>query len=107
MHESADLSPRNGVARTARIEVSPDVIAQRLGEQIILVHLNTNLMFDLNHTASRLWELAQTGATRADIEAQLLDEFTVDPADLAAEVEQLLLALEERKLVRIVDAGAP
>jgi coenzyme PQQ synthesis protein D (PqqD) len=105
MHEATH--PRGGITSDARIEVSPDVIAQRLGDQTILVHLDTNLMFDLNRTASRLWELAQPGRTRGEIEAQLLAEFAVDPAELAREVEQLLLGLQERKLIRIVhvDAG--
>ena len=106
MQEAARPCPRGGIPPAARIEVSPDVIAQRLGDQTILVHLDTNLMFDLNRTASRLWELAQPGRTRAEIEAQLLVEFEVDPVDLAKEVEQLLLGLDERRLSRIVHADA-
>jgi hypothetical protein len=93
------------IAGGARIEVSPDVIAQRLGDETILVHLDTNLMYDLNRTASRLWELAQPSATRSEIETQLLAEFAVDPAQLSREVDDILDALRERKLVRIVADG--
>jgi Coenzyme PQQ synthesis protein D (PqqD) len=103
---SSNIRRRGGVTGKARIEVSPDVIAQRLGEQTILVHLDTNLMFDLNPTASRFWELAQSGRTRAEIEARLLDEFAVDAATLEVEVDQLLAGLQERKLITIRDADA-
>ena len=106
MNESAGSRAGSGIGADARIEVSPDVIAQRLGDETILVHLDTNLMFDLNRTASRLWELAQCRLTRRQIEAQLLDEFAVDAPDLTRDVDQLLLALQDRKLIRIIHDGA-
>ena len=105
MDESAGSHAGSGIGPNARIEVSPDVIAQSLGDETILVHLDTNLMFDLNRTASRLWELAQAALTRREIEAKLLEEFAVDAAELAREVDQLLLALHERKLIRVIDGA--
>ena len=106
MNESADSRAGSGIGPDARLEISPDVIAQRLGDETILVHLDTNLMFDLNRTASRVWELAQGRLTRRQIEAKLFEEFAVDASELAREVDQLLLALHDRQLIRIIDDGA-
>ena len=106
MNESADSRAGSSIGPDARIEISSDVIAQRLGDETILVHLYTNLMFDLNRTASRVWELAQGRLTRRQIEAKLLEEFAVDASELAREVDQLVLALQDRKLIRIIDDGA-
>ena len=106
MDESAGSHAGSGIGPNARIEVSPDVIAQSLGDETILVHLDTNLMFDLNRTASRLWELAQCRLTREQIEAKLIAEFAVDAPELTREVDQLLRALHDRKLIRIIRDGA-
>jgi hypothetical protein len=101
MNESAGVPVVDSIGPNAIIEVSPDVIAQRLGDETILVHLDTNLMFDLNRTASRLWELAQSRLSRRQIEEILCQEFLVDREELACEVGQLLRLLRERELVRI------
>ena len=106
MSESAGFPAGSGIGPDATIETSSDVIAQRLGDETILVHLDTNLMFDLNRTASRLWELAQGSLTRRQIEETLLREFAVDASALAREVDQLLLAMHDRKLIRIIRDGA-
>ena len=101
MNESAGFPAVDGIGPDVVIETSPDVIAQRLGDETILVHLDTNLMFDLNRTASRLWELAHDRLTRQQIEEQLLQEFAVDAAELRREVGQLLRALRDRELIQI------
>ena len=106
MSEPTHSPAGSGIGPDATIETSSDVIAQRLGDETILVHLDTNLMFDLNRTASRLWELAQGSLTRRQIEETLLREFAVDACELSREVDQLLLALHDRKLIKIIHDGA-
>ena len=82
------------------LQPNPEVIMQRMGEQVMLLHLRTNHFYELNRTAARLWELLNEGNNRPQIHAQLLNEFDVDSADLAAEVEVVLMSLREKDLVR-------
>lgn len=77
----------------------PDVVAQRLGEEIVLVHMNTDRIFVLNRTGARLWELLCEQLDQVAIERRLLSEFDVDEAQLAGEVDELLRVLTEEQLI--------
>jgi hypothetical protein len=77
----------------------PDVVAQRLGEEIVLVHMNTDRIFVLNRTGARLWELLGQQLDRVAIQRRLLSEFDVDEAQLVGEVDELLRVLTEEQMI--------
>lgn len=89
--------------RVRRLEPSQDVVGQRLGDEVVLVSLETNRIFELNRTGARFWELLQSETDRGRIEAQLLEEFTVTEEELSAEVDRLIKSLDDEELVRILD----
>lgn len=80
--------------------VNPDVVHQRVGDDVVLVHLKTNQIFALNETGARFWELFAAGNDRAAIEAAMLDEFDVTSEQLGAEIDELLVALACEDIVR-------
>jgi hypothetical protein len=84
-----------------RLEASPDVIVQRTGEEMIVVHLGTSCVYDLNRTSTRLWEMLTEGRPRHEAEAELLREFAVDAGALAREVDATLAHLTEQDLLRV------
>lgn len=89
--------------RVRRLEPSQDVVGQRLGDEVVLVSLETNRIFELNRTGARFWELLQSETDRGRIEAQLLEEFAVTDEELSAEVDRLIKSLDDEELVRILD----
>jgi hypothetical protein len=78
-------------------------VGQRLGDEVVLVSLETNRIFELNRTGARFWELLQSETDRGRIEAQLLEEFAVTEEELSAEVDRLIKSLDDEELVRILD----
>ena len=81
------------------ITPNEDVMFRRLGERMILIHLQSNEIFDLNETSARMWELlVETGEPDA-VEARLAGEFDVDPADLHREVASTLATLAQNGLI--------
>jgi hypothetical protein len=91
-----------------RYVAHPNVVARRLDDATVLVHLDTSRIFTLNPTGARIWELL-TGDTHdldvAALERLLHDEYHVgDDEQLHGEVTALLRQLEEEQLV--VDADA-
>lgn len=82
---------------------NPDVIFRRLGDEIVLFHLETDKFYELNGTAARFWELLQSGKDTTQIQQQMLDEFAVDPEGLADEVEALLRTLRQEDLITLND----
>jgi hypothetical protein len=78
-----------------------DTLASRIGEEIVLVHLETDRIFVLNRTAARVWELLGADRDETDIDATLREEFDVDPAALARDVEGVLATLRAHRLIEV------
>ena len=78
-------------------------MGQKLGDQIVLVHLETSRIFELNRTGSRFWELLQADGERERIEQALRAEFDVSAQELSDEIDRLVSRLEAEKLVRVVE----
>ena len=82
----------------------PEVMAQCLDDTCVLFQLQTDRFYQLNRTATRFWELLCAGDSVAEIHGQLLQEFEVDPTELATEMEQILGTLQKLDLV-LPEAG--
>ena len=78
---------------------SPDVVSRRLGDEVVLVHLQTNRIFALNPTGARFWELLLGGMSRAEIEATLGSEYAVPAEQVAAEIDILVGELRRERIV--------
>lgn len=76
-----------------RLRPAPRVLEQRVGNEIVLVHPETNQIYALNETGARLWELLRTHSTSAELVRGLLDEFDGDEAEVEQEVDRLLTEL--------------
>lgn len=85
----------------------PDVVARRLADNIVLVHLNTNRIFTLNRTGSRIWELLVAGRSPEEIEEALPGEFQVGREQVEHELGPLLDRLLSEGLVVQRDSMAP
>ena len=83
----------------AAIRPSPDVVAQRMGEETVLVHLITNRIYELNRTGSAFWELLAAGLDRQAIRTQMLRRFTVSATELDSEIERLVAGLLATELI--------
>jgi hypothetical protein len=68
----------------------PDVVARRVGETAVLVHLGSNRIYELNDTGARVWELTADGATIEGLVDRLEREFEVDRGQLASEVARIV-----------------
>ena len=85
----------------AKIRPDADVVAQRLGDEIVMVHLRTNQIFVLNRTGARFWELLSNGADIEDAKAKLLAEFDVAEERLDQELEHFIAVLSKEKLIDV------
>jgi Coenzyme PQQ synthesis protein D (PqqD) len=85
--------------RPSRFQPNPDAIAQRLGEEVVLVQMKADRIFVLNRTGARLWELLCERLDQVEIQRRLLSEFDVDEGQLAGEVDELLRVLTEEHLI--------
>ena len=76
-----------------RFRSSPDALATRVGEEIVLVDLKTDQIYSLNRTAARIWELLCADCDRAELERHMLEEFEVTPDQLAEAIDDLVMTM--------------
>lgn len=88
-------------AASPRFHPSPDTIATRMGDEIVLVHLKTDRIYVLNRTGARLWELLAADCDRPEILRRMLTEFDVAPAELERELDRWLATLTADSLVYV------
>jgi predicted transcriptional regulator len=66
---------------------------------MVLVHLATNQIFELNDTGARVWELLHEGVAGDALVDRLAAEFEVDSSTVQTEIESLLGELVEAGLM--------
>ncbi|MGI8873766.1 MAG: PqqD family protein [Egibacteraceae bacterium] len=93
-----------GSSGVRRLQPADDVVGQKLGDEVVLVNLQTNRIFELNHTGARFWDLLQSETDRGRIEQQLGEEYDVAAEDLSDELDELVSQLAEEKLVNILES---
>ena len=82
-----------------------DVISRRLDDVVVLIHLKTNRVFELNATGARLWELISAGSDAGEIREIMLNEFDVTPSALTDAIASLTKLLASEELIAKRDAG--
>jgi hypothetical protein len=92
--EVAPLAPGSSV------RPDPNVLAKRVDDEIVLVHLETNRIYELNRTAAFLWDALAAGSTQAELEERLAPEFDVERDELAREIDELLRQFTSERLIR-------
>ena len=78
---------------------SNEVVSRKLGDRSVVVNLRTNRIYELNRTASRVWDLLEAGSARTELEAVLLEEFDVQQSVLSQEVDRMLGQLSAEGLI--------
>jgi coenzyme PQQ synthesis protein D (PqqD) len=83
----------------ARWSPSEEVVAEETGDHMVLIHMRTNRIFELNRTGARVWRLLQEGEDEDGVVRRLLEEFDVQDDELRQEVRQVVRRLAEEELV--------
>ena len=83
----------------SNLRPSSGVVARDMGGSAVLVHLESNRIFELNATGARVWSFLEQGLNRDEICARLQQEFEVPGDDVAGTVDGLLASLEREHLI--------
>ena len=89
----------NAQAHAREIRPSAHVVARAVGESAVLVHLQTNRIYELNATGSRIWELVESGASEPEVLQRLSEEFAVSTEVAQRDFKALLADLEREGLL--------
>ena len=95
------MSTKSKSLQPLSVKPNPNVIFRRLGDEIVLFHLETDRFYELNATAARFWELICEPDGGARLYEQLMAEFEVGSDDLTTEAEALIASLRKEDLVSV------
>lgn len=91
------------VTFTRRVAVNAAVIDAKLGDEAVLLNVETGVYFGLDEIGTRIWDLLIAGVTPNEIVTQLLDEYDVEREQLCADVRDFLQALVRKGLAQELD----
>jgi hypothetical protein len=80
--------------------ISPHVLAQEVGEEIVLLDLNSDTYFGLDATGSRIWRLVKEGKDLDEICEALFNEYDASREDLERDTALLTQELIACGLLR-------
>ncbi len=91
----------------ALIVAIPDQTSVDLDDEVAILHLASGVYFGLNEVGAFVWRRLQQPTTVAALEAAVLAEYAVTPAQCAADVQALLADLLAHHLIARRPADAP
>jgi hypothetical protein len=91
---------KHALSPAGTVQPSPDVVARRLGDGGVVVHLPSNQIFELNDTGMRIWELLVEGLSDDAMSIALAAEFDIDREICLLEVRRLTGELHAAGLIR-------
>jgi Coenzyme PQQ synthesis protein D (PqqD) len=69
------------------------VVSRSVGDETVLVNLDSERYFSLNRTGAVIWGQLSAGGSRADALAQVLSEFEIDQTTANQDLGELVSAL--------------
>ena len=92
------------VSLDGRVFATSRVLCKDLGDEAILLDLETETYFGLNAVGTRLWNLLTTAPTIRDAFAVMLEEYDVPTEELERDMGALIDDLVTRGLLRTGNA---
>lgn len=89
--------------RSKKIMPTPDTVVQEVGGEIVLLNLDTEYYYGLDQVGVRFWQLISANPALEAAIDQLHAEYSVDRAQLEADIDQLVNVLAEAGLITFSD----
>ena len=87
------------VSFSTRVRVAPDVLFRLVGDEGVLLNLNTEQYLGLNPVGTRMWNVLSSAASIQAAYDDLLQEYEVEPAQLRADLEEFIDQLLGQRLI--------
>jgi len=85
-----------------RVEFPEDVIAQQVGEEMVLLDLEAGVYYGLDPVGRRIWELLTEHRRLRVVFETIAEEYDVTPEVLQQDLLQLVQELQARGLTQVV-----
>jgi hypothetical protein len=80
--------------------LNESVVFAELDNEAVLLNIETGVYFGLDEIGTEIWNLLSAGASENEVVEKLLVEYEVSLEQLRADVDEFVMTLESRGLVR-------
>lgn len=84
------------------VNISTSVLFQNMGNEYVLLNMETELYFGLDEVAARFWQLFSDGSDISSAVDKVLTEYEVDRETLEKDLVVLLEMLESNQLLTML-----
>ena len=88
----------------ARVRLAKDVLMQKVGDDAILLNLNTENYFALDAIGARITDTLQESDSVATATQKLLEIYEVEEAKLQEDISRLVNECEQAGLLQVISA---
>lgn len=92
------LIPQTGKSITL-YQASPDVISRQVGNSLMIIHMITNEVWQLDTTARSIWQLTQKARSSAQICEKLTEAYQVSTDEIEDDVNSILAMLVDETIL--------
>lgn len=80
-----------------------EVIQSRIGNEIVMLDVESGFYFGLNSVASVIWDMMKVEVDLETMVGELMREFDVDKSTCELDTIELLSHMLEKKIIRVVE----
>jgi len=91
-----------GISFDRKVAASADTLINVLGDEAVLLNLQSNTYFGLDDVGTRMWQVLTSSESIHKAFETLVGEYDVAPAQLRNDLAELVGKLVERKLLEVV-----
>ena len=88
------------------LTITPDVLAQEVSGEMVLLDLNNEQYLGLNEVGARVWQLLENNTDLKTIYETLLSEYEVEDSILESDLNQLITDMRDAGVVQAVEKKA-
>lgn len=87
------------------VTIPPQVMSRQVGDELVILDLESGTYYGLDLVGARIWELLETGSTFREVCETLVAEFDASIETIRHDAAKLLDTLCERKLIVVTSGG--
>ncbi|HVT05542.1 MAG TPA: PqqD family protein [Thermoanaerobaculia bacterium] len=86
---------------SGEITIPKSVLFQKVGEEIVLLSLDSGVYFGLDPVGARIWELISEQKSLDEVAETIAAEYDAPRETIDGDLESLVKELQEKKLISI------
>jgi hypothetical protein len=87
---------------TTKIKRKAKLVAEKMGDDVVMMGMESGRYYKLNPTAARIWEIIEEETTPSEVVENLLSEYDISEEVCKSEVLDILTQFRREKIIDVI-----